>query len=200
MKEKIKNLMFYGLIVYSILIVTLTLLNITNMNKTIDVSDSYENLTKIKNLKTKIETLPENTCKSLLNEMIASYENTSFMQHITNDNTNKKSTELTNSKLYEIYWNGPSFLSFYERIIKDCDITKEKMQSMNMPHHVINSTEFIDNIVSDKMFDYEIKITDRTMRKIQESNRLTLDYKLSKQSEIIVIEKILDTIGGNVNE
>ena len=102
MKEKIKNLMFYGLIVYSILIVTLTLLNITNMNKTIDVSDSYENLTKIKNLKTKIETLPEHTCKSLLNEMIASYENTSFMQHITNDNTNKNSTELTNSKLYEI--------------------------------------------------------------------------------------------------
>ena len=200
MKEKIKNYMFYGLITYSILIITLTILNITNMNKIIEVSDSYENLTKINNLKSKIETLPENACKTLLNDMIKSYENTSFMQYITNDEKNQNSTNLTNTKLNEIYWEGSSFLSYYQRVINDCNINEGLMKSLNMPFYFVNSTSFIDNLVSKKMFDYELKIKDIWMRELAESNRMNMDYKLSKQNEIIIIENILNNMGGNINE
>ena len=38
------------------------------------------------------------------------------------------------------------------------------------------------------------------MRDNFEANRVNLDYRLSKQSEIVMIEKILKTIGGNTNE
>lgn len=188
MKEQIKNILFYTLITYSLFIVILTIINIFNINKFIELSDSDENITKINELKKEIETLPNNECKTLLNNMITAYEKTSFEDKVTNN------------QLYEIYYNGNSFLSFYEETINKCNITKEKMKELNMPFYFISSTSFIDNLVSKKIFDYELKIKDTWMREISEPDRLNLDYKLNKQNEIIIIENILNNIGGNTNE
>ena len=71
---------------------------------------------------------------------------------------------------------------------------------MNMPYFALNSTSFIDNQVNKKVFDYELGIKDIFTRKVLEGSRTNIDYKLSKQSEIIMIENILDKIGGNINE
>ena len=158
------------------------------IKKTLELTDSSENMVKINEFKKEINDLQESSCKTLLNEMIKAYEKTSFDGIVEYKD------------IYDIYWNGISFLSFYEDIIQDCNISKEKMQSMNMPYYVLNSTSFVDNLVSKKMFDYEIGIKDKFFRESAETNRIGLDYKLSKQSEIIMIENILKTIGGNINE
>lgn len=188
MKDKIKSLIQYMLISYMIIIMILTIVNMITIKKTLELTDSSENMVKINEFKKEINDLQDSSCKTLLNEMIKAYEKTSF------DGIVKY------KDIYDIYWNGTSFLSFYEDIIQDCNISKEKMQSMNMPYYVLNSTSFVDNLISKKMFDYEIGIKDKFFRESAETNRIGLDYKLSKQSEIIMIENILKTIGGNINE
>ena len=82
----------------------------------------------------------------------------------------------------------------------DCNISKEELKRIDMPFYALNSTSFIDNTVNKKIFDYELRIKDIYMRDNLEANRVNLDYQLSKQSEIVMIEKILKTIGGNTNE
>lgn len=188
MREKIKNLIQYFLIGYMISIIILTIINMFGMKKTIELIDSSENIEKIKELKNEINNLEENSCKSLLNDMIKAYETTSFNGMVEY------------KKIHEIYWEGPSFLEFCNQIPNKCNISKEELNSMNMPYFALNSTSFIDNQVNKKVFDYELGIKDIFTRKILEGSRTNIDYQLSKQSEIIMIENILNKIGGNINE
>lgn len=188
MKEKIKNIIQYISIGYMIIIILLTITNMFGMNKTLDLTDSTENIEKIKELKNEIANLEDNSCKVLLNDMIKAYETTSFDGIIEQKRVEK------------IYWEGKSFLSFYERMTTDCNISKEELKRIDMPFYALNSTSFIDNTVNKKIFDYELRIKDIYMRDNLEANRVNLDYQLSKQSEIVMIEKILKTIGGNTNE
>ena len=45
--------------------------------------------------------------------------------------------ELT--ELYKQYWDGPSFLAFYNEIKEQCNITDDEMNGLNFPHYTINS-------------------------------------------------------------
>ena len=65
MKEKIKNIIQYISIGYLIILILLTITNMFGMNKTLDLTDSTENIEKIKELKNEIANLDDNSCKVL---------------------------------------------------------------------------------------------------------------------------------------
>ena len=102
--------------------------------------------------------------------------------------------ELT--ELYKQYWDGPSFLAFYNEIKEQCNITDDEMNGLNFPYYTINSILYMEEIVPKYMMQYEINIRDLNIREISEPNTINLSYSNSKESQLIMIETLLDYIGG----
>ena len=188
MKEKIKNFMFWLLISYSVLFVVFFVFNMFSINTKIELSDNATNLERYNELIERVSNLEESSCSLLLNEMLDAYGKTSF------------DGEIDLRDFYEMYWKGTSFLSFYMPIKEKCGISNEVMIELGMPMDSINSISYFDNIYMDNMFDYELKITDYTIRTIAEPSIRQLEYQTCKSSELDMIEKVLDYIGGEVNE
>jgi hypothetical protein len=188
MKEKIKTFIYNTLIFYSLFIVVLILINMFSIKTKVELNDNETNIERLSSLKEKVSKLEENSCTTLINDMIKSYEKTSFNGEI----------ELT--RIYEIYWNGPSFINYYPMIKEKCNMSDEFMENLGIQNDVMNSITYIDNILNNSMFSYEIKLPDKTMRDIAEANITQIEYKTCKSSELDVIEKTLNNIGGVSNE
>lgn len=188
MKEKIKNFMFWLLISYSVLFVIFVLFNMFSIRTKIELSDNETNLKRYDILRERVSKLDESSCSVLLNEMIEAYGKTSF------------DGEVDLKVFYDMYWNGPSFLSFYMPIQKKCNMDSEVMGELGMPMDSINSITYVDNTIMNNMFNYELKIKDYTVRGVAEASISQLEYQTCKSSELDMIEKVLDYIGGKVNE
>ena len=183
MKEKIKTFIYNTLIFYSIIIIVLITINLFNTTKEIELYSNDENNQKYLYLKNEISKLEESSCKTLLNEMITTYETTNYNGIIKL------------SDIYEYYWNGKSFLDFYNQIKENCNISEDTMKKINMPEEAMESIIFTELIVQKYMFQYEINIKDINMRKILESDTINFNYNSSKSSELQMIEKVLNYIG-----
>lgn len=184
MKEKIKIFLLNGLICYSIIILFLMIMNIFNFKYEIELYDNEANNHEIISLKKRVNKLDDSSCKNVLNDMINVYEQTSYDGKV----------ELT--ELYKQYWDGPSFLAFYNEIKEQCNITDDEMKGLNFPHYTINSILYMEEIVPKYMMQYEINIKDLNIREISEPNTINLSYGNSKESQLIMIETLLDYIGG----
>ena len=185
MRNKLKVFMFNSFLFYVIFIVILFIVNTINFTHEIELTNSDENNLKIIELKERINHLENSSCKSLLVEMSNLYEETSYDGNI----------ELTD--FYNKYFDNKSFLSFYGRIENECNIGNEEKKSMDLHKETLNSILYIENLLNKYMFQYEINFTDYYMHEIGESNIINLQYQLSKSSELNIIERILDYIGGS---
>ena len=188
MKEKIKNFMFWLLISYSVLFVIFFIFNMFSIRTKIELNDNDTNLKRYANLSERVSKLEESSCSILLNEMIDAYGKTSF------------DGEIDLNVFYDLYWNGPSFLSFYMPIQERCNMSSEVMSELGMPMDAVNSITYVDNIIMNNMYNYELKIRDYVVRGISEASISQLEYQTCKTSELDMIEKVLDYIGGEVNE
>ena len=188
MKEKIKTFLFNGLIFYSLIISILIVVNMFNIRTEIELNDNDSNLRRFNTLKERVSKLEENSCSILLNEMVDAYETTSF------------NGDVKLARLYEMYWEGPSFLQFYMQIKEKCNMTDEVMKELGIDNDSINSITYVDNTIMNNMFNYELKIRDYAVRGIAEASISQLEYQTCKSSELDMIEKVLDYIGGEVNE
>ena len=188
MKEKIKNFMFWLLISYSVLFVIFFIFNMFSIRTKIELKDNDTNLKRYASLSERVSKLEESSCSVLLNEMIDAYGKTSF------------DGEIDLNVFYDLYWNGPSFLSFYMPIQEKCNMSSEVMSELGMPMDSINSITYVDNTIMNNMFNYELKIRDYAVRGIAEASISQLEYQTCKSSELDMIEKVLDYIGGKINE
>lgn len=184
MKEKIKIFIFNSFIFYVIIIIILTIVNMLNFISEIELNNNDENNSKIIVLEDRVNKLENSACKSLLKEMINTYNETSY------DGIVKL------SEFYNVYWNGTSILQFYNQIEEKCNINNEEMKNIDLHRESLNSVLYIENLVGKHMFQYEINLIDNYMHEIGEANTINMQYQLSKASELKIIENILDYIGG----
>lgn len=184
MKDRIKDFLLKGLVYYSIFIVVLIIINMFNITSEIELNNKESNQEKLINIKERINNLEESSCKNVLTEMTNVHEQTNYNEKIKL------------SELYNQYWDGPSFLQFYEEINKKCNISEDEMKELNIPNHLINSILYMEDIAPKYMMQYEINLKDLYVREIAEADSIGLSYNTSKESELITIETVLDYIGG----
>ena len=129
------------------------------------------------------------------------------MQHVRRRcNNNEK--ESTYHRQYLVY-NPISYADMRDNWLLDIEFYSEefradllsiRMSELGMPMDSINSITYVDNTIMNNMFNYELKISDYAVRGIAEASISQLEYQTCKSSELDMIEKVLDYIGGEVNE
>lgn len=188
MRDNVKKYLFNFLICFCICIIVLTIYNIFNFKSEIYLSSNDENNIKYNLLKERINNLDDSSCSLLLKDMISTYEKTVY------------NGEVKLKDIYDVYYEGSSFFPYYSLIQEKCNISKEEMENMDMPFEFTNSVTFIENIVSKYLFQYEISIKDKFSRDIAESSIIGIEYQTCKKSQLSIIEKVLNYMGGEIDE
>lgn len=188
MKEKIKNFVFSMLLFYSIFVVLIIVINMFNLRGKIEIHDKEDNLNRLSDLKARANNLEKNSCGLLVDQMISKYEETSY------------DGEVILSEFYDLYWEGASFLQFYSSFKTECGMSDEKIKELDLDYDVLNSITFFENVVNKHMFYYEISLSDKYMREISEANIENIEYQTCKKSELDIIEKMINYVGGEYNE
>ena len=188
MKDKIKNFVFSMLLFYSIFVVLIIVINMFNLRGKIEIHDNEDNLNRLSDLKARANNLEKNSCGLLVDQMISKYEETSY------------DGEVILSELYDLYWEGASFLQFYSSFKTECGMSDEKIKELDLDYDVLNSITFFENVVNKHMFYYEISLSDKYMREISEASIGNIEYQTCKKSELDIIEKMINYVGGEYNE
>lgn len=190
MKEKVKIFIFNMMICYSIFIVIFIVYNMFGITNKIELKDKEENLVKINNIKKYVSKQEDNACRSVINDMILAYENTSF------DGTVKT------REFYDKYMYDVTLMAYYNDFVNKCNVTSNEMKEMDMPNKFLSTSFlFFEDLYQSHMFEYELKIEDKYFRLIGESETSNLKYQLTKEAEIDIIETLIKRVyGGDISE
>lgn len=188
MKDKLKDFMFYSLLFFSIGVVCLFIVNMLTIKTKVELSDSETNLERWETLRDRVALLPENSCSLVLNNMIDMYKETSF------------DGEVSIKELSDMYYKGTSFIQFYLSIKEECGMSDDVMRGLGLPNDSMNSITYMENFILSHMFSYEFNIKDNLMRGVAEISISNIEYRTCKSSELDMIEKTLNYIGGVSNE
>lgn len=189
MKENIKKILLIVSMFYSVIVIVLMLFNMSNMVTSVDLHDTEDNKTKIKQYKNELSLLEKNNCTNVINEMIEYYEKTSY------------SGKVDLKKMYEDNYSK-SFLSFYMDVRNECSLSDSFAQENKLPTKFLTEMMHREELYQRYLFQYEINIKDTFMRNIAAADITNIEYRISKDTELEIISILIDSLnkGGITNE
>lgn len=181
MKEKIKYLLFYGSMFYTILVVVLMLISLFSATTTIELYDNEDNLVKINQYKEELLKLGDNNCTKIINKMINFYENTSY------------NGEVELKSIWDYFVNvEDGYLHYVGEVRDNCNLTYEQMQELDFPSKFVNISVNTDKMFQPYYFQYELSLKDKLSREVMEFNTLNLDYSMRKKDELELISTLIE--------
>jgi len=181
MKEKIKYLLFYGSMFYTILVVVLMLISLFSATTTIELYDNENNLVKINQYKEELLKLGDNNCTKVINKMINFYENTSY------------NGEVELKSIWDYFVNvEDGYLHYVGEVRDNCNLTYEQMQELDFPSKFVNISVNTDKMFQPYYFQYELSLKDKLSREVMEFNTLNLDYSMRKKDELELISTLIE--------
>lgn len=179
MKEKIKNILFIISIFYSVVIIVSMIFTTINMVDIVDLSDTRENKSKLKEYKAQVSLLEENKCTKMINKIIKHYEETSY-------DGNVKIKEMFN------YDFDDSLLSYYGDTQKACNISEEDAKKYNLPFKFVAASIQRDELYQRYYFQYELNFRDIYMRDIGQAVLTGIEYNINRSNILEIISDLIE--------
>lgn len=179
MKEKIKNILFIISIFYSVVIIISMIFVTTNMVDSVDLSDTRENKSKLKEYKEQVSLLEENKCTKIINKIIKHYEETSYDGSV-------------NIKEMFDYDFDNSLLSFYGDVKESCNISDEDAKKYNLPSKFVAASIQRDELYQRYYFQYELNFMDIYMRDIGQAVLSGIEYNINRTNILEIISDLIE--------
>ena len=186
MKGKIKNILFVISIFYSLVIVILMVITSNNLTSTVELHDSKENTSKLKEHKEQLSTLKQNSCTEVINKIIRHYEETSY------------NGEVSLREMFEYDFDN-SLLSYYIEVKDNCNLDNNQEKKYNLPTKFITSSIQRDELYEKYYFQYELKLSDYSNRLIIEPLISNVEYQINRTIQLEIISNLIEISSGEVN-
>lgn len=185
-KEEIKRRCYYGMIFFSIVIVFMSYLTLTNIKSEVYIERNVATEARLDNLKKEVELLREGSCKDFLNEYIT-YIDKGYFEGV-----------VKLKDIYNYYWNTPS-VNYYEMGINNCAIDRETLQNTQIPTKYVTNMVYPDYLLDEYIYQYEFRIKD-PVRLIMEPNTFNLTLNNMRNNQINILEDYINIYKGKVSE
>ena len=178
-KEKIKNIILNLSIFYMLVVSALVLFNIATSVSELELNDSEENKNKIEELRLLNNSLKQDECTKIIDDIINYYNNTSYNGTV---------------KLNRLYSENKNigFLSFYLDVKNACNITDEKAKELELPNTFVTAAIQHDELFQAYMYQYELKISDTITRMVIEPELNNINYTIRKNHELKAINALVE--------
>lgn len=179
MREKVKNILFIISVFYSIIVVILMCITISNMRITIELYDTEENKNLLNNYKEQLAKIESNECTKIINEIIKNYEDTSYDGYVNL------------REMYE-YDMEKSILNYYLEARNKCKISSDDEKKYNLPIKFITTSIQKDELYQPYYFQYELGIKDSSIRLIAEVGLSNVEYKINRTTQLEIISSLIE--------
>ena len=178
-KEKFKSIILNLSIFYMLVVSALVLFNIATAVSEIELNDSEVNKAKIEELRLLNNSLKQDKCTEIINDMIDYYNDTSYNGIV---------------KLNQLYRENKNvgFLSFYIDVKDACNITDEKAKELELPTTFVTAAVQHDELFQAYMYQYELKISDTITRMVIEPELNNINYSIRKNHELKAIDNLVN--------
>ncbi len=179
MKEKIKSILFIISIFYSVTIIVLMIFVTNNMVTTVELSDSKENINKLKEYKLQVNSLEDDKCTKIINKIIKHYEETSY------------DGKVSIKEMYEYDFDN-NLLNYYVDVKKDCNISEVEEKKYNLPSKFVAASIQRDEIYQRYYFQYELNFVDFYMRNIGQAFLSGVEYSINRSNILEIISNLIE--------
>lgn len=180
MKEKVKNILYGGSVIYSITVIVLMMISLLNSVTTLELSDNEERKSQINQYKQEILTMANKECATVINNMIDFYEKTSY------------TGEVKLKDMYNYFINDENgYLHFYGEVRDNCNLKEEDMKDNYLPSKFVNISVGIDKLLNTYDFQYELTIKDYLTHQSMGIETLNVEYGIRKNNELEIISTII---------
>ena len=180
MKEKVKNILYGGSVIYSITVIVLMMISLLNSVTTLELSDNEERKSQINQYKQEILTMENKECATVINNMIDFYEKTSY------------AGEVKLKDIYNYFINDVGgYLLFYGEVRDNCNLKEEDMKDNYLPSKFVNISVGIDKLLNTYNFQYELTIKDYLTHQSMGIETLNVEYGIRKNNELEIISTII---------
>ena len=183
MKEKInfKNVVATLLFAYMIGVVGLMVFNYSTAVKSVELTDTKENIAKLNELKKEADNIRNVECRNIINELIQKYEYTSYNGEIS---------------LKEFYLGaihkGEVILNYYPKAKEACYISEDDNEKYNFPYSFIYAQIPDDEIMKEYVFQYELHLKDYFTRDVLDTRLAGVEYQIQRKNELMLISNIIE--------
>ena len=180
MKEKVKNILYGGSVIYSITVIVLMMISLLNSVTTLELSDNEERKSQINQYKQEILTMANKECATVINNLIDFYEKTSY------------TGEVKLKDMYNYFINDvDGYLHFYGEVRDNCNLKEEDMKDNYLPSKFVNISVGIDKLLNTYDFQYELTIKDYLTHQSMGIETLNVEYGIRKNNELEIISTII---------
>lgn len=185
-KEEIKRRCYFGMIFFSIVIVFMSYLTISNIKSEIYIDRNETTESRLDNIKNEVALLRDGSCKDFLNEYIT-YIDKGYFEGV-----------VKLKDIYNYYWNTPS-VNYYEMGINNCAIDRDKLQTTQIPTKYITNMIAPDSLMDEYIFQYEFRLKD-PVRIIMEPNTFNITLVNIRNNQINILEDYVNIYKEKVNQ
>ena len=183
MKEKIifKNVVATLLFAYMIGVVCLMIFNYSTAVRSVELTDTKENIAQLNELKIEAENIKNVECRNVVNELIQKYEYTSYNGEIS----------LKDFYLGAIH-KGEVILGYYPKAKEACYISDDDNAKYNFPYTFTYAQIPDDEIMKEYVFQYELHLKDYFTRDVLDTRLAGVEYQIQRKNELTLISNIIE--------
>ena len=175
---KHKYILIGSLIFFILIFFISSLMMLYRRNRIIYIQDIKQYTKNVNIIKEGIEKIDNESCKDSFQNMLNRINDTHF------------SSDIKLSIYYHAYFNGKSFLDYYNNVINACNIKEDNSIYID----ALTSTNYPDQIKKEYELSYQLKIDDiYSNNLINQSIDKNGTYS-TKTLELRVIKKLLDEV------
>ena len=181
--KNIKDILFIISIVYSIIIIILSICSYFTSTNIVDLEDQDKNIKLVNEYRNSLNNINEGECKNTVKDLIDYYENTSYNGQVN---------------LQENVLNNQGLLNYAKEIFDNCNLNDEIKEKVGLK--ILTASIQFDEVILPLYFQYEIRIPDLQNRLLLEPNLLNIKYKINRKTQLEIIKILIDIMEGEKNE